>query len=279
MIRWTAKIQFARFEVVVPEGEVLGELQPPVFNFGEEGRVDFGGPPFPFVRVGVFVERATEDGFAGKRPGNLRPLLCEVGVFEKHDAGSGGFVVLVRPDAAIVHSELFKVREDRKGQFGAPAVTAKLIRGAGVAGDVDGGLFGFEKEFPRAANAKAVVGSIVGSGDPDGFLVNDVFVSLRVALAVAHVPAEGSEKRDKEFAAKLRLFIVAAVVLVVVLGKPLDQTGNFVRKLFLGRRVHVIRIVARRLTGKSAVRLRIANLGVGLLESAVVASRAFSSVG
>jgi hypothetical protein len=58
--------------------------------------------------------------FAGKRPGDLRPLLHEVRVLEKHDAGSGGFVVLVRANAAVVHGELLKVREDREGEFGTP---------------------------------------------------------------------------------------------------------------------------------------------------------------
>ena len=74
--------------------------------------------------------------------------------------------------------------------------------------------------------------------------MTDVLVSFRVPLAIAPVPAEGFEKRHEEFAAQLRLFVIAVFVIVVVVGKPLDQAGNFVRKLFLGRRVHAVRIMS-----------------------------------
>jgi len=78
--------------------------------------------------------------------------------------------------------------------------------------DVHGGLFGFEKEFPGAANAEAVVRRFGGFADLDGVLVNDILVGFGVSLFIINVPTERLEERVKEFTAKLGFVVVRRAV-------------------------------------------------------------------
>ncbi len=93
---------------------------------------------------------------------------------------------------------------------------------AGLVLDVDRGFFGFDEEFPRAADAKAVVGRLVAAADFDGVLVDDVLVGLGVAPGVVHVPAEGFEEWIDEFLTEASFVVASGAVVFFVELEALD---------------------------------------------------------
>src|SRR5439155_25415664 len=163
----------------------------------------------------------------GEDAGDFVPALGVLGAGNVKDAGDRSAVILVRFDAAVIHGELLEVAEDAQGQLGRPGVAAKLEGGADIVLDVHGGLFGFEKEFARASDAKAVIGRFGGFADLDGVLVDDVLVGLGVTLLVVDVPAEGLEEGIEEFAAELGFVVLRRAVGILVALEALSQFADF----------------------------------------------------
>ena len=143
------------------------------------------------------------------------------------NAPDGGWVVFVRFDPAIINGQFLKIAQDAQRQFGRPAITAQLVRGADVLLDVNGRFLGFEKKFARAANAKTVIRGFCRAAHADGIFMNDVLVGFGVALLVVNVPAQRLEKRIKEFAAQLGFVVLAGFVSVELLFEAGDQIQNF----------------------------------------------------
>jgi hypothetical protein len=120
------------------------------------------------------------------------------------------------------NSRLFK---DVERKFGRKSVAPQLKSGAGVVLDVRGGLFGFQKKFPCAANEETIVGRLGCFADLDGVLVDDVLVGFGVAPLVIHVPAERFEKRVEKFTAKLGFVVLRRAA---GLDLPLEAGDEFV---------------------------------------------------
>ncbi|MGY8644206.1 MAG: hypothetical protein ACKVJU_24320 [Verrucomicrobiales bacterium] len=85
--------------------------------------------------------------------------------------------------------------------------------------DIDSGLFGFEKEFTGATDAKGVIGCFDGIADFDGIFVDDVFVLIGVSGTVVDVPTKGFPKEIEVFAANFGFVVVLRFVVVDVLGE------------------------------------------------------------
>ncbi len=154
------------------------------------------------------------------------PARNEVGVVKEQDASFGGFVVLVRLFAAIVDGEFFEVGEDGERQLCRPGVAAELKGRADVGFDIDGRFFGFDKEFARAADAEAVVGSPGRFLDDERVFVDHVAVGFGVALAVGHVPTEHFEEGVEKVAAEKRFVVAGAMIRFAVLCEFFDERAN-----------------------------------------------------
>ena len=76
------KVGFALGEFCVAQRQILGEGLAPGFDGLEKGIVYGGGAALGFVLLGVFVERAFEDGFAGEDAGDFIPARC---IFRKRN--------------------------------------------------------------------------------------------------------------------------------------------------------------------------------------------------
>ena len=93
--------------------------------------------------------------------------------------------------------------------------------------DVHGRLFGFEKEFARASDAKAVIGRLGGFADFDCVLADDIFVCFGATLLVIDVPAEGLKEQIEELAAELGFVVLWRAVSVLVALETFDEIKNF----------------------------------------------------
>ena len=140
-------------------------------------------------------------------------------------------MLVVRFEPAVVHGEFLEVAEHAEREFGGPGVAAELERGTDVVLDINRRPLCLQEEFAGAADAEGVIGRFGGLADFDGVLVDDVFVRLRVALLIVHVPAERLEERVEEFAAELRFVVVRRAVGFAIAVEPLDQLQDLRRWL------------------------------------------------
>ena len=93
--------------------------------------------------------------------------------------------------------------------------------------DVDRRFFALDEEFACSADAEAQVRGFGGAADFNGILVDDVLVSLGIALLVVDIPAQGFEERVNELGADLGLIIFAGLVSLALRVKPLNQLQYF----------------------------------------------------
>ncbi|HPY30598.1 MAG TPA: hypothetical protein PLT00_09980 [Verrucomicrobiota bacterium] len=218
----------------------------PALDFREEGGIHFAGAALGFGGFGEFIEAALEDGFAAEARVNPIPLLRVLAKGAVKNARLAGGVILVRPLPTVINRKFLKIRQDAERQFGGPRVAAELIGRRRFVLDGDGGFLGFEKKFPRAADAETVIRRLERAGDADLILVDDVLVCLRETLDIINVPAERLEEGVEELPANLGLVILAGLVGIELLLEAGDQIQNF-----LGRR-HGGRLAARRQRVESA---------------------------
>jgi hypothetical protein len=221
------KVEFALGKIGVFAGEVFGKVGAPGFDGFEEGIIDIRSSAFALGGFSIAIEGAFKNGIAREDGGDFIPFLC---VFIEGEVKNPSFacvVAFVGFDAAIIDGEFFEIAEDAEREFRGPGVAAELKGWGGFRLDPDGGLFGFEKEFARAADAEAVVGSFGGFADFDGVLVDDVFVGFGVALFVIDVPAERFEERVKKFAAELCFVVLTGFVGVELLFETGDEIEDY----------------------------------------------------
>jgi hypothetical protein len=91
------------------------------------------------------------------------------------------------------------------------------------------GLFRFQEELARAADAEAVIGGLGSAADLDLVFVDDILVGFGIALAVVHIPAEGLEHGVDEFLAELGLVVVWRGVGVGMFSEAVNEVENIVR--------------------------------------------------
>src|SRR5207249_530945 len=221
------EVEFALGELGIAQGEVAGQVGTPAFDGLQKFVVNVGCAALGFVRFSILVERAFEDSIAREHAGDLVPTLGVFAVGNEKDARDSGAVLLVGFDAAVIHGEFLEVAEDAERQLGGPGVAAELESGADIVLDVHGSLFGFEKEFARASDAKAVIGGFRRLADLDGVFMDNVFVGFGVTLLVVDVPAEGLEERIEEFAAEPGFVVLRRAVGILVALEALGQFPDF----------------------------------------------------
>ena len=217
------EVEFALGQPGVAEGEVLGEFLAPALDGFQEGHIDFDGAALGLAGVGEFIVPTIVDGFAGEAFVNPIPFLGVVPEGAIEDARGAGGVVLAGFEAAIIDGKLLEVGEEAQREFGGPGIATELKGGADVLLDVDGRLFGFEKEFARVVQAEAVVRGFDRAGDADLVFVDDVLVGFGFTGGVINVPAQGLEEGVEELAADLGFVVLAGLVGVVVPGETLDE--------------------------------------------------------
>ena len=106
-----------------------------------------------------------------------------------------GLVAGPRARGAIVYAQFLEVGQDGQGNLGAPAVAAKLVGRGGVGADVDAALLGFDVELRQRADAEGVIRGLLLALHVQAVFGNDFAVLRRGHGRVAHVPAQGLEKR------------------------------------------------------------------------------------
>ena len=103
-----------------------------------------------------------------------------------------------------------------------PGIPSELVGWTDFVLQIDRRFFCFDKEFPSAADAEAVVRRFRRPTDFDRTLVDDVFICLGVPLLVFNVPTECCEERIKEFTAELCLVVFAGAVGFQLKFEPLN---------------------------------------------------------
>src|SRR5207237_8403121 len=167
-----------------------------------------------------------EDCLFGKDRGDLVPVREIVFIGPIVDTAGGSLVGRTRPRPAIVHGELFEISQDRERQLGGPGVASKLVGWMGIILEVDRWLFRLQKKLTRKADLEAVVGGFCRAPNLDRVLVNDVFVSLRIACLVCHLPAQCFEERINERLPEVGLVISLAAIRVEVALERGNQLGD-----------------------------------------------------
>ena len=150
-------VQLALVELRVAQGDIARQQFAPAFDFRQEGIIDFGSAALAGNGFGVTVEGALQDGVARKNGGELIPFIQVLLEGQHHQAAGGGLVGAIGFGAAVEDGELFEVGQDRERQLGRPGVAAQLEGRADVVFDVDRRFLGFDEEFTRTADAKAIV--------------------------------------------------------------------------------------------------------------------------
>ena len=108
------------------------------------------------------------------------------------------------------------------------ALTAKpYIEQVCLLGDAHGGLFRLHEEFPRPADAEAVVRGLHRAADPDRVLVDHVLVGLGVAGDIVQIPAQRAEERIDELPAELCFVVDAGGVSRKIFFKTRSEIKNF----------------------------------------------------
>ncbi|MDP2897975.1 MAG: hypothetical protein Q8Q12_15680 [bacterium] len=221
------KVQFSLAEVRISQGDVSGKALPPDLDFLKERGIHLRRAFLAFRGLRVPVKGTLENLFTRENRGNLVPALWVFGERDVEGAGCRSLIRSLRLDAAVVRGEFLEIGENAQGQFRGPGVPAELIGGVNGVLDADGGFLRFDEEFPRAADAEAVVGRLRRAPDFDGVFVDDVLVSLGVPTSVVNVPAEGVEEWVYELQPELRFLVPARAIVVKVAFEPLDKLSNF----------------------------------------------------
>ncbi|MHB1120298.1 MAG: hypothetical protein ACYC11_09590, partial [Bellilinea sp.] len=152
------KIDVARGQARVAQGDIAGQVGAPALHFGQEIIVDVSGAALAFKGHRVAVEGTLMHRLMRKQVVDFIPFFGIIPVGIKVDPIIGGRIAVGRFFTAVIDRQLLEVAQKGDRDLGGPGVTADLKGGVRVGFDVDGWFFGFEEEEDAAAGLKGVVG-------------------------------------------------------------------------------------------------------------------------
>ena len=139
-----------------------------------------------------------------------------------------------RPSGAIVDAQLLEVGQDGEGHLCAPAVAAQLIGRAGVGVDIDTAFLGLGVKLGQGADAESVIRGFLLPFDLQTVFGNNFAVLQRGHGRVAHVPAQGFEKRIDQTLADMGFLDAKGKEIITVVGKVFAKLGDFLSSLIEG---------------------------------------------
>jgi len=93
---------------------------------------------------------------------------------------------------------------------------------------IDTALLGFDIKFRQCADAEGVVGRLLLAFDVQAVFGDDLAILRRGHGGVAHVPAEGFEKRVYQRLADMGFLDSGGEERLAVIGEVAAQPGNFI---------------------------------------------------